>query len=262
MTKRKGTGEHLRSKMSDAQLSVMRESLRSKLPNLTDEQFYELTKKLRCRPGDPPPWGGYTTDERAAIFSALPGAEEGYVAELISCIEMTVRIPVLDINEMSKVTNQLARATERELRNLGNPMLALEDRIADVRDIIANGDRPDPIHYAAMTALKALETYRDHLRDEYESLLKEFSATRNRLRPSAQNLFKKTLFDVVEWEWRRSGKSVDFSDDYERFFGSIVDPPFRDPWVQRVNGVAPTDGMFKAHVEAVRKRDKSERPQN
>lgn len=262
MTKRKGTDEYLRFKMSDAKLLAMRESLRSQLPNLTDEQFFELTKEQRLAPGDPPPWGGYTVDERVAILAALPRVEEEYVAELIASMEMRVRIPELDINELSKVTNQLADARDRELRDLNNPIRALKGRIADMRDIIADGDAPEPIHYAAVAALQALETYRDHLSEEYDNIFKENSALRSRQRPGAENIFKKMLFGAVEREWRRSGGTVDFGDDYKRFFRAIVDPPFRDPWVQRVNGVAPADGMFKAHVEAVRKREKSERSQN
>lgn len=267
MTKRKGTDEHLRFKKSGAQLSAIRESLRADrerlratshpyLPDITDEQFFELTKKQRLAPGEPPPWPGYTSEERETILAALPGATKEYIIDLIERAEMVVRIPELDINEIYHVIRNLVGARDNELNDIDKAIRTLRGRVTDMNDIISNGDYPDPIHNSAASALHALEIYREHLCEERDDLINEVTYLRSHQRPSAENLFKKMLFGLVEKTWRHAGGTVDFGDDYEKFFRAIVDPPFHDPWVRRVNGVAPSEGMFKNHVDAVRKRGK------
>ena len=258
MTKRKGTDDDLRGKLSDEALAKMRAGL----PQVSAEQFDELTRHLRLAPGEPEPWAGYTTEEREAIRIALPGATAEMIIDLVERVESMVRGSEADINTLSGAASGAVATRDRELKSLVEPIRALKWRVADMRDIVGDGDQPEPIHRAAATALKALENYRTLLCEERDEIAETAQEFASRLRPNRENIFQKMLFEHVARAWKRSGYKVNFGQDYRMFFESIVMPIYVSPWVQQVKGVAPSATMFKAHVQSVQKWGSPERAQN
>ena len=247
MTKPKGRNHNLRDKLSDATL----ERWRSDSPSISDEQFYELTKDLRLAPGEPGPWPGFSPAEREAIRLALPGATENGVADLIDYISMIVHFDEFDINERVPVERAIAKDLEDEIKALNAALHGINARIADRYD---DDDDPAPTYRVAEAARDCLEAYKAHLLRMLKMRRNSTERLAASMRPSAEKFFQNRLYDRVDNAWRKSGGEVDYGEKYRAFFEAIVIPIYRDPWVRSVHGVAPSKGMFKSHVDAVRKK--------